>query len=178
MQASKINKDAGFTLIEVILSLIMLGFIAVVAGMGIVSFTKGVFFAKENTHKAQKVQLAMARLNRELMELTNIAAKDDTPPNPFVIYDNITGRHAIAKDGSDLKMFNLPSGTVTLPPTGDNKLMDNVDSFTLTYYKDYEAIQNWVFGMDDMSLLTAIEVDLKLIGVGGTFSTLVFPRNK
>ncbi len=171
-------RDSGFTMIEVIVSLVRFGLIALVAGMGIVSFAKGYVFTRDSTHMTQKAQLAMARLNREFMEITNIAAKDDTQPGTHVIYDNISGRHAIAKDGNVIKMFfNLSSGTVTLPSTGDT-LLDNVDSLTLSYYKDYLTGQPWVLGTDDMDLLTAIRFDLTLIGVGGNFSTVVYPRNK
>ncbi len=172
-------RDSGFTMIEVVVSLVLFGLIALVAGMGIVSFAKGYVFTRDSTHMAQKVQLAMGRLNREFMEITNIAARDDTQPDPHVIYDNISGRHAIAKEGNVIKMFfNLPSGQLTLPPSGDNILIDNVDSLTLSYYKDFLAGQTWVLGTDDMDLLTAIRFDLTLIGVGGNFSTVVYPRNK
>ena len=100
-------------------------------------------------------------------------------PDPHVIYDNVLGRHAIAKEGNVIKMFlNLsPPTTTTLPANGDI-LIDNVDSLTLSYYKDYLAGQSWVLGTDDMDLLTAIRFNLTLIGVGGNFSTVVYPRNK
>ena len=55
------RKDAGFTLIEVVLSLIIVGMMAAIAGMGIVTGTKGYVMARENAHIAQKAQLAMAR---------------------------------------------------------------------------------------------------------------------
>ena len=172
-------RDSGFTMIEVIVSLVLFGIIALVAGMGIVSFAKGYVFTRDSTHMAQKAQLAMARLNREFMEITNIAAKDDTQPDPYVIYDNISGRHAIAKEGNVIKMFFdlSPPTTTTLPANGDI-LIDNVDSLTLSYYRDFLAGQTWVLGTDDMDLLTAIRFDLTLIGVGGNFSTVVYPRNK
>jgi len=172
------RRDSGFTLIEVIASLVLFGIIALVAGMGIVSFAKGYVFTRDSTHMAQKAQLAMARLNREFMEITNIAAKVDTQPDPYVIYDNISGRHAIAKDGNIIKMFfNLPSGTVTLPSTDDNTLIDNVNSLTLSYFRDFQTNQTWVFGTDTIDLLAAIQFDFTLIGVGGHFSTIVYSRN-
>ncbi len=172
-------RDSGFTMIEVVVSLVLFGIIALVAGMGIVSFAKGYVFTRDSTHMAQKAQLAMGRLNREFMEITNIAAKDDTQPDPHVIYDNISGRHAIAKYGNEIKMFiDLPSATVTLTPNGENTLIDNVDSLTLSYFKDFLAGQPWVLNTDDMDLLTAIRFDFTLIGVGGNFSTVVYPRNK
>ncbi len=177
-QKCKISEASGFTLLEVIISLVIAGIMAVVAAMGLVSFTKGLIFAKESSHTAQKVQLAMSRLNFELMELTNIAARDDTQPDPHVIYDNKDGRHAIAKDGTTIKMFfNLASGAVTLPGTAGDILIDNVGSLSFNYYKDYQNSTPWVLGTDDIDLLTAVEIDLTLTGIGGTFSTIVYPRN-
>ncbi|MFC1813844.1 type II secretion system protein J [Thermodesulfobacteriota bacterium] len=174
-----IQTDTGFTLLEVVLSLILFGIMAVVGGMGIVSFTKGFFFAKENYHTAQKAQLTMARLNRELIELAYIANNDNTQPDPYIIYDNVLGRHAIAKNGSIIKMFDLSSGATSLPPieNGD-MLMDNVDTLTLSYYKDYRSDTIWVLGTDLMDSLESIEIELYLLGVKNPVSTIVYPRNK
>ncbi len=47
MQDHEMKKNSGFTLIEIVLSLTMLGFMSIVAGMGIVSFTKGFVFVKK-----------------------------------------------------------------------------------------------------------------------------------
>ncbi|MFC1515994.1 prepilin-type N-terminal cleavage/methylation domain-containing protein [Thermodesulfobacteriota bacterium] len=172
------KKESGFTLIEVILSLVLFGFIAVVAGMGIVSFTKGVVFAKKSSHTAQKIQLAMIRLNRELLEITDIAAKDDSQPDPYIIYDNISGRHALAKDGDVIKMFfNLAADADELPSTGGNKLIDDVESLTLTYYQNYQTSQSWAIA-DGIDQLSSIEIQLALSDIGGSFSTLIFPRNR
>jgi len=52
-----------------------------------------------------------------------------------------------------------------------------VDSFNLTYYQDYPGT-SWEQGTDDLDLLTAIRIEFQLSGVGSTFSTMVFPRNK
>ena len=170
------KNNSGFTLIEVVLSLIMFIFISIVAGMGVVSFTKGIIFAKKSSSTAQKVQLAMTRLNREFMEITDIAARDDD--QPYIIYDNISGRRAIAKDGSVIKMFfNLPADQTELPASGDNILTDNIHSLAITYYKDYQAGQTWLLA-EGIDLLTAIQIELEITDVGGKFSTIVFPRNR
>ena len=58
------NRDSGFTMIEVVVSLVMFGLIALVAGMGIVSFAKGYVFTRDSTHMAQKAQLAMIQDQR------------------------------------------------------------------------------------------------------------------
>ncbi len=171
MRDRVVQKDSGFSLIEVILSLVLAGIMATVASMGIVSFAKGYMMAKENTHTAQKAQLAMGRLTRELTELSSIAAGSDATTISFV-----------SKSGS--RHIGLDNGTVEIDElnadlsTGD-VLIDNVESFTLSYYKDYQADPkvNWVPGTDDIDLLTAIRVELTLSGVGGNFSIIVFPRN-
>jgi prepilin-type N-terminal cleavage/methylation domain-containing protein len=43
-------RDSGFTMIEVVASLVLFGLIALVAGMGIVSFAKGYVFTRDSTH--------------------------------------------------------------------------------------------------------------------------------
>jgi len=43
------NNESGFTLIEIIVSLVLVGMMAAIAGMGIVTGTKGYLLAKENS---------------------------------------------------------------------------------------------------------------------------------
>jgi len=168
------NNESGFTLVEIIVSLVLVGMMAAIAGMGIVTGTKGYLLAKENSHMAQKAQLAMARIQRELMELTNIVARQADPA--FIIYDNTTGRHAIARDNTTIKMYNLTPGAITLQGDGDI-LVDNVNNFTLDYFQGANA-----WGGVDIQLLSAIKPDLALDRSDGsgntvTFTTTVNPRN-
>jgi prepilin-type N-terminal cleavage/methylation domain-containing protein len=176
MQELKMRDESGFTLIEITVSLVLVGMMAAIAGMGIVTGTKGYLLAKENSHMAQKAQIAMARIQRELMELTDIAARQTDPA--FIIYDNTTGRHAIARDNTDntVKMYNLAPGATILPAGGDI-LVDNVNSFTLNYFQGTN-----IWGGVDIQLLSAIKADLALDrsdGAGNTvtFTTTVNPRN-
>jgi prepilin-type N-terminal cleavage/methylation domain-containing protein len=63
----KVKLDTrGFTLIEVIASLVLLGIIAVMAGLGIVQITKQYVFAQKAGETAQVAQVAMARMVKEL----------------------------------------------------------------------------------------------------------------
>jgi prepilin-type N-terminal cleavage/methylation domain-containing protein len=169
MQDHEMKKNSGFTLIEIVLSLAMLGFMSIVAGMGIVSFTKGFVFVKKNIHVAQKSQLAMARLNRELMELSDI---DDASVSTEISFKGTSGERTIGLDDSKIKIAESPTSLVN-----GNVLIDNVDSFTISYYQDYPG-QTWEYVTDNIDLLSTIRIELNLIGVGGTFSTIVFPRNK
>ena len=175
------NRESGFTLIELIASLVIFALMFTLAGMGIVMAAKGYVITKESAHMAQKAQLAMARINRELMEITTIAARVDTQPNPYIIYDHIDSRKAIAKDGSTIKMFFNLGAAVTLSDlsVGDI-LIDDVTQFTLTYYKSDSTL--WVFGTDDIKELSSVGVEIVMSredsGVGDkTFQTTVRPRN-
>jgi prepilin-type N-terminal cleavage/methylation domain-containing protein len=180
--SKKINRESGFTLIELIASLVIFALMFTLAGMGIVMAAKGYVITKESAHMAQKAQLAMARINREILEITDIAAAVVTPPDPYIIYDHVDGRKAIAKGGSTIKMFfNLGPAQTTLPAFSDGDiLIDDVTQFTLTYYKSDSTA--WVFGTDDIKELSSVGVEIVMSradsGVGDkTFSTTVRPRN-
>jgi len=166
------DRSAGFTLIEIIVSLVIVGILAAIAGMGLTTGIKGYLFAKENAHMSQKAQLAMARLNREMMELLDIV----TPTSSSIIYEHTSGNRAIAKVGSTIKVRDGSA----LPDTSNGDiLIDNVTSFTLSYFK---ADQTWVPGTDSLQLLSAIRIDMEInradSGIGDVaFSTTVHPRN-
>jgi len=166
--------ESGFSLIEIIIALILVGLLAVVAGMGLVIGTQGYLFARENTQIAQKGQLAMARLSRELMELIDVSAAASSS----IIFESTSGNRAIALVDDEIKIRDGSSLPTLL--TGD-ALVDNVAAggFTLSYFK---GTQTWVPGTDDIKLLSAIQIDFVLTrsdsGIGDmTFSTTINPRN-
>jgi len=166
------NRESGFTLIEIIVSLVLAGIMATAAGMALVTATKGYLFARENAHMAQKSQFAMARLSRELMELTDVTSATNTS----IVYERSGGQYGIAKVGDVIK---IREGTALPDATNGDALIDNVDSLTLSYFK---KDQPWQAGTDNLKLLSAIQIDLVIphsdSGVGNvSFSTTVHPRN-
>jgi len=62
----RLSDDKAFTLIEVIVSLVLAGIIAAVAGLGLVQVSQGYIFAKQNAETMQKIQVAMNRIVKEL----------------------------------------------------------------------------------------------------------------
>lgn len=169
------KKQAGFTLIEVIVSLIITGIMTAFAGMAIVTGVKGYVFARDNASISQKAQLAMSRVSRELMELTNITGVDQSMPN--VTYKRLDGSNTITQTiymDSSNKIIKIAGASAS----GGDELVDGVGSFTLTYYK---GTNNWVAGTDDIKLLSAIEINLGLTRSDDSsdvaFSTTVNPRN-
>lgn len=119
------NQD-GFTLIEVIVSLIIMGFVGAIAGMGIVQIVDGYILAKESSETVQKSQIAMTRLMKEFHSLTGI---DD------VTLPSISGITYIRNDGSHTLSYEAELGLILLD---DNTLLDNVRFFSLKYYDKYD----------------------------------------
>lgn len=125
----KLNKQMtdkkGFTLIEVIVSLVLLGILAVVAGLGLVQIVNGYVMAKQNSETIQKVQIAMARIVKELGAVTTIttaapASITYTRPGPVT--------NTLAFSGSTVQIAGI---TPLFPGT---TLINNVTAFSLAYF--------------------------------------------
>jgi len=168
-----INSESGFTLVEIIVSLILAAIIFSIAGIGIITGTQGYIFSMENAHTAQKAQVAMTRINRELMELVDISNASSS----LIVFETVSeGTRKIGLDGNLVK---IAEGADSIE-NGDI-LVDNVeaDGFSLVYKTD---VGNWLQGTHDINLLTSIEFELKFIRADVnsgiiTFSTTVCPRN-
>jgi len=153
--------ESGFTLLEIIVSLMLVGIITAMAGMAILMAAKGFMFTRENAHMAQKAQLAMARMERELLELLDVGTTSSTS----IEYTSTSGTRKMGLHNGKIK---IAEGS-TLLSNGD-VLIDQVSGYTLTYSPTTISP-------------TTIQVDLSLrrteSGVGDiTFSTTVHPRNK
>jgi prepilin-type N-terminal cleavage/methylation domain-containing protein len=166
------KKESGFTLLEIILSLVILSIIVAVAGLGIVTGTKGYVFARQNAHSSQKAQMALARITREFQELYNITACSGSS----VFFESGAGEYIIGLDDSRIRI----AAGGSLLANGDI-LIDGIEAngFTLNFYKDDES--EWNQETDDIDSLTDISIQIDMIrnDVSGslTFSTFVHPRN-
>ena len=161
----QINSESGFTLIEIIASLVLAAIIFSIAGIGIITGTQSYMFSMENAHTAQKAQIAMTRINRELMELVDISGVSGSS----IQFETVSG---------DIRTIELNENSVKID--GDI-LVDNVatNGFLITCKQDDD---DWTQGTDNINLLTSIEFELKLVrsdvSSGSiTFSTTVCPRN-
>jgi prepilin-type N-terminal cleavage/methylation domain-containing protein len=148
------NRQKGFTLIEMIVVLVLVGILSAAAGMGLITAMQGYLFAKDNAAVSEKVQLAMSRIYRELIECDNCTGT--TGSSVGTINNNLPGDRIIQKSGSNIV---LSDGTNT------DILMDNVGTFTMTYNTNG-------------SITVTIGTLTKPGGVTiPNFVTVVYPRN-
>ena len=172
------NNNKGFTLVEIIVSLVIVGIMAAVAGMGIVSMVQGYEFARENVVISQKAQLVMARLRCELMNLSDIDStnstgaciiyKVETEPQPYRV---------IRLDSDNLKLRISQVDDCTCSSSGDT-LSDKVGSFDILYQKEDGSALTPPF---DLSALRSIHVSFTLDRSDGNdpddFEITINPRN-
>ncbi len=147
-----------------------------IGGMGIVQAVKGYMTVKENAATTQKTQLAMARITREIVDMTDI---NGTASNTVLAIKNISqvdasnnpvGDRVIGYDAS-AKAVKIAYGATAL--SDGDVLIDNVSNLNFAYYAGNAT---WTPGMD-IRLLSAVDVSLTLINPNFTFTTRVVPRN-
>ena len=147
-----LNKN-GFTLIEIIISLVLIGIIAAVVGMSSVHMVKSFLFSEKNVDTLLKGQIAVARMEKELNNVKKVSASSinsitftsyrDTDPKTRTI--NVSGNNLLLD--TDI-------------------LTDQVSSFSLAYYDDLSSSAGTTFG--DKTKI--IEINLVLTGTDGVTS--------
>jgi len=179
-EKGKIMSQKGFTLIEIIATLVITGVLAAVVGMGIVQSVKGYAAVKNNSEATQKAQLAMSRINREIVELTRITSNASNVTLPVMNVSqtdaggSIVGQRTIGFD-SAASAVKIAFGTTDI--TNGDIIIDNVSSLTFTYYKGSTAYTSWSPSTMKDTDLSAIDVSLSLSKPNMTFTTRVAPRN-
>jgi prepilin-type N-terminal cleavage/methylation domain-containing protein len=156
------NKN-GFTLIEIIASLVILGIMGTVFVVGLGKVVEGFVFTKLNAETAQKGHIAMNRLTKEFINIASITSGASESIS-FTSYSYIDGTLQANRSVSRV-------GT-TLELDGD-VLIDNVNSFSMIYLNSN--------GMGtSTSTSKVIEITLTLDGANSTtsvFTTRVAPRS-
>ncbi|WP_054031453.1 PulJ/GspJ family protein [Desulfatitalea tepidiphila] len=182
-----LGNSGGFTFIEVLLSLVLMAILASIFGMGLVAAMEGYDFSRANTNVSQKGQLAMARVIRELTELSYI--HHIVGENTIIyqrIQDNASGiptprNFAIQFSASDQTLrlhTDVEPDIETLIPDSGDILVNDVQNFALQYHQG-ENLLAWEF---DLNLLSTIQIRLNLNrpdapGRTQNFVTLVHMRN-
>lgn len=154
------SQDKGFTLIEVIVSLMLMGFLAVIAGFGLAKIAEGYVVARQNTESIQKAHVAMARIVKELSAVTGSGS--------LFIDANATGVTYTRSDGTVTNTIQRAGSTVTLGST----LLDNVTAFALKYYDGANPAAQITLPADYWKM-RRVDIDLTANGVNNQTSVAV-----
>lgn len=142
----------GFTLIEIIVSLLLVGIVAAAIGLSGVNIVKSFLFDRNNAATLQKGQIAIARIQKELNNDKKVFVASSSQIT-FSSYRD-AANHTISWGGSGTNLL-LDSIVLT----------DKVSSFSLYYYDNYNTANTaWTANT------RIIEVNLEITGGQNTTS--------
>ena len=154
----------GFILIELIMTIVLVGIIATFTGFFIYSGINGYINAKYITNGALDAQRALDRISLELRDITDI---DNTPPPSATSMEYnsavLTGTRTLKFVGNTIFIRVEPN---------DHALLENVAAFSLSYV--YDNLDDDTGPVDEVAY---IDVAFNLDDIGTEFKTRIFPRN-
>jgi prepilin-type N-terminal cleavage/methylation domain-containing protein len=166
-----ISTKKGFSVLEMIVVMLLVGSMAALAGVGYVQVVRGMLFTKMDAATIQKGELAITKLIKEFNNI-NISSIDPGTTNAtsitFISVKDIgPSSHTVALSG-DTVIFD-----------GDI-LTDQVSDFSMKYYDNFDSTSETTYGTTWQSSRRIIEITLKLKGaddVISEFKARVKPRN-
>ena len=152
----------GLILIELIMTIVLIGIIATFIGFFIYSGINGYLRAKYVTNGSLDAQRALDRISLELRDITDITG---TPSSSTVTYKSavLTGTRTLKYVGNTIFINTTPN---------DYELLEDVSSFNLSY--TYLNLDDDTASVDEVA---NIEVKFSLVDIGKNFRTNIFPRN-
>lgn len=151
----------GLILIELIMTIVLVGILATFTGFFLYTGFNGYLNAKKTADGALEAQRALDRMT---LELRNISYFTSAPTASSISYKNeeLAGMRVLEGVGNTI--FIRVNGT-------EYKLLENVSDFSLSV--DYADLLNDTTAND----VAWIEVGFKVGEIGKRFSTRIFPRN-
>ena len=117
---------AGFSLLEEIMVMVLMGIIGTMGAMGFISFSQSFIVAKESQATAAKGQLAMMRMVKEFQTITTASTATASDLAYTAQRAGGTENHRVRLVNSEVQL----DGQV---------LVDRVSGFTLAYYDTYNG---------------------------------------
>lgn len=161
------TKD-GATLVELIVTLVIIAVIGAVAAGMLVETVKSFIQTRDQAHAAEKAQLAVSRVLRELLMVTNMVSGT----SQAVVFDTLNSA------GNPVSHTISWSGTQSDPLLVDaNTLTDDVNLFRLDYIR-FDPAGAEIVDTAWSTNCRAVDVVLHLGGTGPTrYTGRVYPRN-
>jgi type II secretory pathway pseudopilin PulG len=161
--------QTGFILIELVVTLVLIGVIGVFASLFLYTGITGFITSKKISETALKTQIAMDRIGIELRNMV----QDTTIPVPVFASNSI--RYKTDKTempGTREVSFDSNSNRLSLRVNGTSYLLlDGVQSFTVA--TDAADMDN----ENSDNELSAIRIGMQMVDVGTQFTMRFYPRN-
>jgi len=166
---NRITQSAGFTLIELILTLVLVGIIGVFTSLFVYSGIRGYISTRQTSEGALQAQIAMDRISLELRDINSLTGTPDTTaPDLSVSYksETLSGTRELKYDSTqNAILISVDNGSTYY------KLLGNISScsLVLTYLNlDHDT--------GPVNEVAHIDLDFNLDGIGREFRTRIFPR--
>ena len=166
---NRITQSAGFTLIELILTLVLIGIIGTFTSLFVYSGIRGYISTRQTSEGALQAQIAMDRISLELRDINSLTG------TPAITGSNLSLSYKSAVlSGTRVLTYNSDEKAILISVengSNPNELLKNVDScvLSLTYL-------NFDHDTGSVNEVAHIDLNFKLDGIGQEFRTRIFPR--
>jgi prepilin-type N-terminal cleavage/methylation domain-containing protein len=157
----EMNQETGYTLIEIIASLVIVGIIATFSSLFLVVGLEGYEFTRKAADAAMKTEVALNRISLELRAINSISSYTENSSISYTSSDN--------KLAEGIKFAS--NGLFLTVNGNDRKLIDDVSN-PLLFIKSYDTD----FDGDGENDVAYIDVGFSLSGMPD-FEVRVYPRN-
>ena len=161
-----IRAQKGFTLVELIVTLVLVGIIGTFTTLFMYTGLNGYLRAKDTSEGALKAQIALDRISLELKDINDII---DFNSNTNIDYTTASQALPFARR----IRYDSNNDEILLSVAGnENVLLDDVQTFSLT-----AASNDLNYYSDGILEVESIEVNFTIGEIERPFSARIFPRN-
>ncbi len=145
------KKQNGFTLVEVIASLLLMGILATVVGYGVLRISQTFIYVREVSEITQKAQLVLGRITRTFKTITDVQSATAT---------SITvDFHRNGQLESETYAYNGNKLTINVGANSD-LLADDISSFSFSYWQS-DGTTEWK-AAQGVSALARIDITFSM----------------
>ena len=171
----RIGRQAGFTLVEVIVAMVIIGILSALMSAGIANIIKGYIFTRGNADTALKGQIALTRISKELRTLDGVTSGSRTSITySYYLRKTRVRSRTLSWDG--ISGSPLLLGDNIFGSKEHNILVDKVQEFILTYHTDFKDPGDTTWNSGDTLISATIRIQGPS-GVNTDLSIRIAPRN-
>jgi prepilin-type N-terminal cleavage/methylation domain-containing protein len=161
-----IRAQKGFTLVELIVTLVLVGIIGTFTTLFMYTGLNGYLRAKDTSEGALKAQIALDRISLEMKDISNISNFNSNTNIDYTCEsETLLFSRRIRYDSANDKILLSVAGN-------ENVLLDDVQTFSLT-----TTSKDLNYYADGNLEVESIQVNFTVGEIERSFSARIFPRN-